>query len=306
MKKIFANKKLLAGIGIGVLVVVFIGSGVRNSSKQKQEDAEKEALREQMQQEIDDAEGEVSDNMLINMQDDLIGSYGKLPEGYIWDIDGSLLSLGDKSMSAEEVVYAYLNGLRSLDMSIVQKYSRESTVIKTYEGYFDEQDKNTDYTDQFLRTMYRQALLSIKINGIENSSVFAEDKQVFTVSVNMLDLTKKDFWEQDKEEIYRNLKVYQSDESDSTKADMYLYNYIADYYKSEGAATRDVQLDITVQKYPDLDTGWLVSVDTDVDSACRYADGKIVVSYINDMYLDEGLDMLDSIDNADSIEEGVG
>ena len=269
-------------------------------------EAEKEALREQMQQEIDDAEGEVSDNMLINMQDDLIGSYGKLPEGYIWDIDGSLLSLGDKSMSAEEVVYAYLNGLRSLDMSIVQKYSRESTVIKTYEGYFDEQDKNTDYTDQFLRTMYRQALLSIKINGIENSSVFAEDKQVFTVSVNMLDLTKKDFWEQDKEEIYRNLKVYQSDESDSTKADMYLYNYIADYYKSEGAATRDVQLDITVQKYPDLDTGWLVSVDTDVDSACRYADGKIVVSYINDMYLDEGLDMLDSIDNADSIEEGVG
>lgn len=305
MKKIFANKKLLAGIGIGVLVVVFIGSGVRNSIKQKQEEAEKEALREQMQQEIDDAEGEVSDNMLINMQDDLIGSYGKLPEGYIWDIDGSLLSLGDKSMSAEEVVYAYLNGLRSLDMSIVQKYSRESTVIKTYEGYFDEQDKNTDYTDQFLRTMYRQALLSIKINGIENSSVFAEDKQVFTVSVNMLDLTKKDFWEQDKEEIYRNLKVYQSDESDSTKADMYLYNYIADYYKSENAATRDVQLDITVQKYPDLDTGWLVSVDTDVDSACRYADGKLVVSYINDMYLDEGLDMLDSIDNADSIEEGV-
>ena len=306
MKKIFANKKLLAGIGIGVLVVVFIGSGVRNSIKQKQEEAEKEALREQMQQEIDDAEGEVSDNMLINMQDDLIGSYGKLPEGYIWDIDGSLLSLGNKSMSAEEVVYAYLNGLRSLDMSIVQKYSRESTVIKTYEGYFDEQDKNTDYTDQFLRTMYRQALLSIKINGIENSSVFAEDKQVFTVSVNMLDLTKKDFWEQDKEEIYRNLKVYQSDESDSTKADMYLYNYIADYYKSENAATRDVQLDITVQKYPDLDTGWLVSVDTDVDSACRYADGKLVVSYINDMYLDEGLDMLDSIDNADSIEEGVG
>lgn len=306
MRKIFANKKLLAGIGIGILVVVFIGSGVRNSIRQKKAEEEKEELKQQMQQEIDDAEGEVSDNMLINMQDDLIGSYGKLPEGYIWDIDGSLLSLGDKSMSAEEVVYAYLNGLRSLDMSIVQKYSRESTVIKTYEGYFDEQDKNTDYTDQFLRTMYRQALLSLKINGIENSSVFAEDKQVFTVSVNMLDLTKKDFWEKDKEEIYRNLKVYQSDESDSTKADMYLYNYIADYYKSDEAATRDVQLDITVQKYPDLDTGWLVSVDTDVDSACRYADGKLVVSYINDMYLDEGLDMLDSIDNADSIEEGVG
>ena len=32
MKKIFANKKLLAGIGIGVLVVVFIGSGSRERS----------------------------------------------------------------------------------------------------------------------------------------------------------------------------------------------------------------------------------------------------------------------------------
>ena len=205
-------------------------------------------------------------------------------------------------MSAEEVVYAYLNGLRALDMSMVQKYSRRSKVIDTYEGYFDEKKKNTDYTDQFLRNMYREALLSIEVDGIVNSSVFAENKQVFTVRVKMLDLTSKDFWEDDKEEIYKNLKIYGSDESDSTKLDMYLYDYILDYYQSEDAVKRSVTFDLTVQRYPDLDTGWLVSVDTDVDLACRYADGKLVVSYITERYMDEGKELLESIKNAEEVD----
>ena len=236
------------------------------------------------------------------MQPDLIESYGKLPEGYIWDVDGSLLSKGDKSLSAEEVVYAYLNGLRTLDMSMVQKYSRGSVVIETYEGYFDESQKNTDYTDQFMRNMYREALLSMEINGVENSSVFAENKQVFTVSVNMIDLTNKDFWQDDKLDIYKNLEIYGSDEADSAKTDIYLYNYILNYYKGEDVVKRDVSFDLTVQRYPDLDTGWLVSIDTDVDSACRYTDGKLVASYIREMYVDEGIDILKEMREAEKEE----
>ena len=112
----------------------------------------------------------------------------------------------------------------------------------------------------------------------------------------MLDLTDKDFWYDDRVEIYRNLKMYDSDQSDSTRADIYLYDYISEYYASDRASTRDVTFDLTVQRYPDLDTGWLVSVDTDIDSACRYADGKLVVSYINEMYRDEGQDVLDIAD----------
>lgn len=54
---------------------------------------------------------------------------------------------------------------------------------------------------------------------------------------------------------------------------------------------REVDFDITVQRYPDLDSGWLVSVDSDVDSACKYRDGKLVVSYIKDMYRNEGIDI---------------
>lgn len=302
IKKLLKNKTFLMVAGAILFVIILIGSMVKtNIEQQKAEQAaqERREAREKIKSKNKD---EYNDNMILKMQADLIDSYGKLPDGYLWDTDGTLLSLGDKEMSAEEVVYAYLNGLRALDMSMVQKYSRRSKVIDTYEGYFDEKKKNTDYTDQFLRNMYREALLSIEVDGIVNSSVFAENKQVFTVRVKMLDLTSKDFWEDDKEEIYKNLKIYGSDESDSTKLDMYLYDYILDYYQSEDAVKRSVTFDLTVQRYPDLDTGWLVSVDTDVDLACRYADGKLVVSYITERYMDEGKELLESIKNAEEVD----
>lgn len=291
------NHKKIIIIALVGFAILFIASGV----KQKKQEEESERLHEEyqkQQQEAMEKSEEVSDNILLQMQDNLIETYGKLPKGYIWDLDGSLLSLGDKSMSAEDVVYAYLNGIRSLDMSIVQKYSRRSTVVSTYEGYFDSTNKTSDYYDQFIRNMYREAMLSIEVQGIENSSVFAENKQVFTVNVKMLDLSQKDFWSKDKPEIYKNLNIYNRDESDSTKGDIYLYNYVLNYYKSSDAAMRDVTFDITLQRYPDLDTGWLVSIDTDVNSACRYTDGNLVVQYIRQMYYDEGADYLESIEEA--------
>lgn len=295
IKKVFGNKKILISIALILFIIVFLVGGYLSQQKQKKIEEENQKWIEEQLKEVDEGNEDITDNMLLSMQNDLIKSYGKLPEGYIWDIDGTLLSKGDTSMSAEEVVYAYLNGLRTLDMSMVQKYSRGSVVMSTYEGYFNETNKNTDYTDQFMRNMYREALLSMEIKGIDNSSVFAENKQVFTVTVNMLDLTNKSFWEEDRIDIYKTLDVYNSEETDSAKSDIYLYDYILQYYKSDDAVKRDVQFDLTVQRYPDLETGWLVSIDTDVDLACRYADGKLVVSYIKDMYIKEGLEILEEI-----------
>lgn len=284
---------------VGILVIASIANGIAGSSNASSKKKDADALTDQLIKEAQEADEDnnTSDSLLMQMQDDLVKDYGKVPDGYLWDIDGSLLSLGDKKLTAEEVVYAYFRGLQSLDMSSVQKFSRESVVVDTYESYFSEINKNTDYTDQFLRDMYRQSLLSIQIDGIENSSNFAENKMVFTVKAKMLDLTQKDFWKGDKLEIYKNLKVYDADESDSTRADIYLYDYISRYYASDGAELRDVTFDLTVQRYPDLNTGWLVSVDTDVDSACRYADGKLVVSYIHELYRDEGADYLEMFDD---------
>ena len=193
IKKLLSKKIWLAVIGVGILVIVFIIVGsVDNYNKQKEKEEIDRYTQEQL--EIAGANQNSDDSLLMQMQPDLIKSYGKLPDGYIWNLDGTLLSLGDKSMSAEEVVYAYLNGLKSLDFSSVQKFSRDSVVVNTYENYFTELNKSTDYNDSFIRNIYRESLLSMQIDGIVNTSVFAENKQVFTVKVNMLDLTKKDFW----------------------------------------------------------------------------------------------------------------
>lgn len=292
MLGIFKIKRNIVILIVIIVIVIILARGLYGASQDSKKKKETDEYTEQLLEQAKKGDAEISDSLLLQMQDDLIDTYGKVPDGYVWDIDGELLSLGDPDMTAEEVVYSYLNGLRTLDFSTVQKYSRSSMVVDTYEGYFSETDKNQDYTDQFLRNMYREALLSIQVVGIENSSVFAENKQVFSVKVNMLDLTNKDFWYKDRVEIYKNLQMYDSDQSDSTRADMYLYDYILNYYSSDDAAKRDVTFDLTVQKYPDLNTGWLVSVDTDVDNNCRYADGKLVVSYINEMYRDEGKDVL--------------
>ena len=303
MFKIFKVKRNIIILVVAVLVLFVVVRGIATLSSKSKQQEETDAYTEELLEQAQEGNAEISDSLLLQMQDDLIKTYGQVPDGYVWDIDGELLSLGDKNMTAEDVVYAYLNGLRTLDFSSVQKYSRSSMVVDTYEGYFSETDKNTDYTDQFLRNMYREALLSIQVEGIENASIFAENKQVFSVKVNMLDLSNKDFWYDDRVEIYRNLQMYDSDQSDSTRADMYLYDYISNYYASEDAAKRDVTFDLTVQRYPDLNTGWLVSVDTDIDSACRYADGKLVVSYINEMYRDEGQDVLEA--ESGSLEQGT-
>ena len=292
LSKIRKNKVWWVVIGAALLVIFLIVFGsIENYNAQKKQEEVDKYTEEQLKAAGVSSE-DSSDSLLMQMQNDLEISYGDAPDGYIWNMDGTLMSLGDKSMSAEEVVYAYINGLKSLDFSAVQKYSRDSVVVGTYSGYFSDVDKSTDYNDSFTRNIYRECLLSMQVKGIENTSIFAENKQVFTVKVNMLDLTQKDFWLKDKETIYKNLKVYSSDQSDSTKAEIYLYDYISNYYASEDADRRDV----TLQKYPDLDTGWLVSVDTDVDSACRYADGKLVVNYINEEFSKEGIKFLEALE----------
>lgn len=284
--------KKISIIVVVVLVLIMIIKGVVSTQNEKKKQEEADAYTQQLLEEANQGVSDEEDSLLMQMQPELIQSYGKLPDGFIWESDGTLLSLGDKSMTAEEVVYSFFRGLSSLDISTVERYSRDSKVVESYSTYFDSKNKNTDYMDQFLRNMYKECLLSLQIEGIDSNAVFAANKQVFTVKAKMLDLTNKDFWKKDSQEIYKNLYLYDQDESDTTKSDMYLYSYILDYYKSGNAVLRDVTFDITVQKYPDLDSGWLVSIDNDVDDACSYKDGKLVVSYIRELYRNVGKDQI--------------
>lgn len=294
MKDFILEHKKLTIITVVVLIMIFF---IRTGVSIKKEQNKQKAQDEYTQQLLKEAEESQNtdfdaDSLLMQMQPELVKTYGKVPDGFIWETDGTVLSLGDKSMSAEDVVYAYFRGLSTLDIGTVERYSRESIVVQTYSDYFDDKNKNTDYMDQFIRNMYKQCLLSLQIEGIENHAVFAENKQVFTVKAKMLDLTDKDFWKKDQDGIYKNLYLYDSDESDTTKSDIYLYDYILNYYKSSNAGLRDVTFDVTLQRYPDLDSGWLVSVDTDVNDACQYRDGKLVVSYIKELYRNVGRDLM--------------
>lgn len=271
-----------------ILVLGFFIKGGIDAKKAEEEKKRQEEYTDKLLAEAQQGQGDESDNLLMQMQPELESTYGKVPDGFIWETDGTVLSLGDKSMSAEDVVYAYFRGLSSLDLSTVERYSRDSSVMQTYNDYFDEKNKNTDYMDQFLRNMYKECLLSLEVEGIDSQAVFAENKKVFTIKAKMLDLTDKDFWEKDKMEIYKALYLYDADESDSAKSDMYLYDYILNHYKSDSAEKREVYFDVTVQRYSDLDSGWLVSIDTDVDDACKYKDGKLVASYIKESYANIG------------------
>lgn len=236
------------------------------------------------------------DQEILIKQDQLIQKYGKVPDGFLWDLDGSLVSLGEPDMTAEEVLYAYLNGIRTLDFSSAQKFSRGSKVINRYSGFFDTSDAmSASYVDSFYRNMYTQVLKSIQVKGVESAAVFAANRQVFTVQLEMLDLSSKDFWEEDKYDIYNTLYIYSGDEDDAVKSEQYVYNYVMDYYKSPTAVKKNVTVNITVEKYARLGTGWLVTIDKDVDDYCYYTDGNVVSKYILRSYQEEGREYIKQI-----------
>lgn len=297
-------------IAIVIIVVILVAISLLFSTskedKARQEALDRAAEQQKKNEELaaqNSTETVSEDAYLIQIQESLVQSFGALPEGYIWNVDGTLLSLGDKNMTSEEVVYAYLNGLRTLDLSIAQKYSRGSRVVQTYSSYFENNTTTNGYYESFIRNMYKEVLLSIEPGEIVDSSVFAENKQVFTVKLNVLDLSSKDFWVEDKEMIYNNLYIYSNDEEDSTKGDIFLYDYVLNYYRSPDAVTKDVYVNITVEKYPDLDTGWLVSIDTDINDICTYSDGNLIVNYIRRMFSEEGRDFMEDKTEEDTSSE---
>lgn len=272
---------------LGVVLFIFLMIGANNHQKQKKLEQQKKIEQEQKTEPSTEGSSYVegTDAYLMSMQTELRKSFGTPPKGFIWDLNGNTISLGDKSMSSEDVLYAYIRALSTLDMATAQKYSRDAKVVETYNDYFSKENANqSDYQEQFMRSMYKQALTSMEITGIESSSKFANNKVVYTVKLTMLDLTDKDFWEKDKDILYKNMLGYESKENDSTKLEILLYDYILKYYKSEGAVKRNVTFDVTLQRYPDIDSGWLVSIDKDIDDAARYSNGTLVTNYITEQF----------------------
>lgn len=283
------SHKKSTGAIIGVVLLIVLMVAANNHAKQKQLEQQKaETAKIAKDNEVQDKDRsyvEGTDAYLMSMQPELRKSFGTPPKGFIWDLNGKGISLGDKSKSSEDVLYSYIRALSTLDLATAQKYSRDAKVVETYNDYFSKANANqADYQEQFMRNMYKLALTSMEITGVESSSKFASNKSVYTVTISMLDLTAKDFWESDRESLFKKLSGYESKENDSTKLEIFIYDYILNYYKTPTAVKRTVSMDITLERYPDIDSGWLVSIDKDIDDAARYNNGTLVTNYITEQF----------------------
>lgn len=202
----------------------------------------------------------------------------EIPDGYILTSACNILPAGDSDVTQEEVGYIYLRALSNLDLETAARYSYSTDVIKTYNRYFEIEDDFT-YDQNFNRTVYKQALLSLAVNGVADTATFPDGRIVITFKIDMLDLTNKDFWLDDQEEIFENLEKYRVTESDSTKAKEYLYDYVLEYYQRPDAIKRSTTVAITIDRVSGYDH-WLVSDDSALDAMLAYLDGESVVSHI--------------------------
>lgn len=296
------NLKIIGAalLGIIVLLVIFLpksgpgtgsNDGADGSGLTPEEKVRKEFEEIEARQNKGLGEEGGTDKALITAQDSLRKKFGTPPEGFIWDYDGSPLSLGDKNLEAEEVLFRYLQAISMLNFDSAQFYSRDAKVVETYAGFFDKNNPNLSYEDDFIRNMYKEGILSLEVQGVEDTAVFADDKMVFTVKASVLDLTDKDFWVKDRDKLFKDMYQYDEAESDTAKYEMYLYNYIINHYKSANSKKRVVIFDVAVERYPDLDSGWLVSIDSELDTILQYTDGTLVVDQINDQFRNHIIDM---------------
>lgn len=294
------DKKKLAIVIVVVLFAVMFFKGCSNTIKERQAvrnslaNAEVTTGTDATEETVAEPEETVSplyNQDLMNKQPDLVQKYGALQDGFIWDYDGTVVSLGDKNLTAEESMYAFLNGIRTLDFNSAQRYSKGSYVVSRYNDFFNSSDSRSDsYEENFYRNMYTLVLMSLQVHGVTNIATFADNKQVFTVELEIIDLSDKDFWLDDKEEIFDNMYIYDQEEEDDSKQSQYIYEYILNYYKSSDVKKRTVTANITLEKDATLDTGWLVTIDKDVDNYCYYTDGVSINKYIMYQYRETGLE----------------
>lgn len=215
----------------------------------------------------------------------LIRKYGEAGEGYYWSDEGTRMALGDENLSETEVIRTFLRSLSTLDFATAQKYAYKDQVLKTLNGYFNSEAEFT-YSESFKKSMYQQFLLSLEIEGIESQATFADDKTNVTVKLKALDLSNKDFWKSDREDLLKGIYSYRKTEADSTKARNFLYEYVSNYWKSEGAKKKSITVNLTLTKRTSTG-GWLVSNDMELDNYAKYSEGETVINNILKEYDEE-------------------
>lgn len=277
------GKKQIIIIGLIVLVIIIFSTISSNKKKKELEERRAEVERQkELEQQQNQNTGETLSRAELQQQE-FIEEWGTPPEGFRWNNRGNLVAVSSENLTCEEVLYSYLKALAILDFSTVEKYSYSSMVDSTYLDYFSDSSLGrTSYYNQFLRKEYKYALTTLEIDSIGNTAVFSDGTSIATVNLKVLDLTDKDFWKKNQDEIYTTLRNFYETEDDSAKAEQYIYDYIYQEYLNGSVGKRDVSVEIKLDKV-NLG-GWLVSDDTDLDMILRYDKGVNVADYIIECY----------------------
>lgn len=286
MLKLFGFEIGKKQIIIGGIIIAVIGGGLAYSSYKENKEYQK---RLEEQQKAIEAQQQQSNEGVMSyedaMQQSLVEQYGDPPEGFKWDILGNLVAVSSDDMSAEDVIHTYIRSISILDFATAQRYASSSKIYDTYNNYYDEiTNVVTDYYNQFLRKQYTFAIQSIENLGIESTATMADGTQVMSVKLNVLDLTDKDFWRDDMQEIYRQMRVFGESEEDDTKRDQYLYDYIYSKYEDGTIGKREVVCDFKVGKQ--RNGGWLITDDSELNAYLKYDQGNDIAQYIISAYND--------------------
>lgn len=269
-------------IVITIVILLIIGNVIKTKNDDAKWAAEQAALRQANQTYNPDKPEQVDREEA--RQADLRKQFGIPPEGFKWSSTGKLIALGDDdSKNAEDIVYTFIRALSMLDFATAQKYSTNSKVYNTYTSFYrDTQADITNYYNEFLRKQYKLALTTVEVKGVSDVAVFADGTEYITLTVSALDLQDKDFWQNDKEALFQQMRIYAESETDSIKKEQYVYNYIYDSYVSGKIGKRDYTIEIVLKK--ENNAGWLVTDDNALDNVLDYTKGVNVANYILNGY----------------------
>lgn len=280
------SKKMLIVIGV-VIGIIAIMSAVSSNKKKQELEARREAAIAEKEKNNTSQSTETTTEMTRDeqLQQQLRKQYGDPPEGFEWDRRGNLIALSDSESTPEDVMYYFLRSLSVLDFSTAQRYSYKSNVISSYQTYYSErQEQRTSYYSNFLRKQFKSSLESMEILSVEDTAVFADGTEYITINLAVLDLTDKDFWLADKDEIFNTMRTYEETESDNTKSNQYLYDYIYSKYEDGTIGKKEHTIELILTK--DNGEGWLVTGDGELSDLLQYNKGLDVAEYIKDEYAD--------------------
>ena len=113
--------------------------------------------------------------------------------------------------------------------------------------------------------------------------VFADGTQYLTINVRALDLQNKDFWQEDREALFNELRTYKEVENDESKVEQRIYEYMLSKYDDGSVGKRDYTIELVLTK--DNGGGWLVSNDRELEAVLKYEHGVDVANFIKSEFL---------------------